>query len=347
MNKHKYQNSALIEKIVIALILPAILYILQNFIRDLVWAGIVAVLVYPLFLRISTKLGQGLGALISLLLFSISIAFPAIITLNILSGELIDLVHHLTNLNKTGVAPPPYLVKIPFLGATLLDWWQMNLSTPGGLFKVLKGFALTQDVANFLKNVTSYIAADILHVVISFISCWVLLSSHESVKASIYRILDWVIPNYANVFATKVPTMLKATAFGLGSVALLEGVVLGFAYYLAGAPFPLLLGIVTAYLALIPGGAPFSFSTVSLIVLTQGNAFNAGLLFAWGALELFMVDKFIRPKLIGKEVGLPFLAVLLALLGGVSTLGIIGLFVGPALMAIVFSVFGLNSASTE
>ena len=89
-------------------------------------------------------------------------------------------------------------------------------------------------------------------------------------------------------------------------------------------------------MALVPGGAPLSFSLVSLLLLGQGHSGAALGLFCWGAFELFMVDKFIRPKLIGRRVNLPFLAVLFGLLGGVSTLGVIGLFVGPFMMAILF-----------
>jgi predicted PurR-regulated permease PerM len=89
-------------------------------------------------------------------------------------------------------------------------------------------------------------------------------------------------------------------------------------------------------MALIPGGAPLSFTLVSLLLLAQGNATAAIGLFSWGAFELFMVDKFLRPRLIGARVELPFLAVLFGLLGGVSTMGMLGLFVGPFLMAVLF-----------
>ena len=75
---------------------------------------------------------------------------------------------------------------------------------------------------------------------------------------------------------------------------------------------------------------------VSLLLFGQGHSAEALGLFTWGAVELFLVDKFIRPKLIGQRVNLPFLAVLFGLLGGVSTLGVIGLFVGPLMMAILF-----------
>src|SRR3712207_2442192 len=135
-------------------------------------------------------------------------------------------------------------------------------------------------------------------------------------------------PQHYPMLRHVLPLSVRGTALGLCSIAVLEGIVLGVAYAIAGAPAPVLLGVITGYLALIPGGAPRSFTMVSLLLLGQGHAAAALGLFTWGTVELFLVDKFVRPKLIGHRVNLPFLAVLFGLLGGVSTLGVIGLFVG-------------------
>jgi predicted PurR-regulated permease PerM len=102
---------------------------------------------------------------------------------------------------------------------------------------------------------------------------------------------------------------------------------------------PVLLGIVTAVMALVPGGAPLMFSLVSLYLVGSGSS-GAGLaLFLWGSVELFIVDKTLRPRLVGGPVKLPFLPTFFGLVGGVKTMGIIGLFVGPVLMALIVAVW--------
>lgn len=338
------KNNSYVQPLVIGSILIALMYVLQHFFKDLVWGCIVAVLAYPLFSVIITRVKNvSLSSFLALFMFGLVAFLPAVFTLNILSGEVKDLMQALNVINKTGVPPPDIITKLPqAVAQPIIEWWNSTIALPGGLFKVFKGFALTQNTAVALKQFSTYVASDLLHFVISSICAWVLLSNHKRVVEKINNLLNKIVPSYSTVFKEKTPKMLKATAFGLGSVALLEGVVLGIAYWLAGAPFPLLLAIMTAYMALIPGGAPLSFTLVSLIVLGQGNSLNAVLLFSWGAFELFMVDKFIRPKLIGHEVGLPFLAVLLSLLGGVSTLGVIGLFVGPVLMTVAYSILDFD-----
>src|SRR5690606_6100887 len=122
-------------------------------------------------------------------------------------------------------------------------------------------------------------------------------------------------------------------------IALGEGVVLGIAYWVAGVSSPVLLGVITGFMALIPGGAPLSFSLVSLYLVGSGHAMAGLGLFLWGTIELFIVDKTLRPKLVGGPVKLPFLPTFFGLVGGVKTMGIVGLFIGPVLMALLVAIW--------
>jgi predicted PurR-regulated permease PerM len=97
--------------------------------------------------------------------------------------------------------------------------------------------------------------------------------------------------------------------------------------------------VVTGFMALIPGGAPLSFTLVSLYLVGSGNMVAGVGLFAWGALELFIVDKTLRPRLVGGPIKLPFLPTFFGLIGGVKTMGVVGLFVGPVLMALLVAIW--------
>jgi predicted PurR-regulated permease PerM len=116
-------------------------------------------------------------------------------------------------------------------------------------------------------------------------------------------------------------------------------VVLGTAYWLAGVPSPVTLGALTGVMALIPGGAPLSFTLVSIYLAASGSMFAGAALFLWGAVELFIVDKTLRPKLVGGPIKLPFLPTFFGLIGGVKTMGFLGLFIGPVLMALLVAIW--------
>src|SRR5690606_13463363 len=102
---------------------------------------------------------------------------------------------------------------------------------------------------------------------------------------------------------------------------------------------PVTLGVLTGVMALIPGGAPLSFTLVSIYLVASGSYFAGIALLIWGSVELFVVDKTIRPRLVGGPIKLPFLPTFFGLVGGVNTMGFLGLFIGPVLMALIVSIW--------
>ena len=273
-----------------------------------------------------------LGALV------LSFSGPSVFLFNTLSNEVSTVERILGQLNQTGVPPPEWMASLPLVAKPVLAWWQEHLAVPGGLNTLIRTTAgdLVPHLTSTVSTLGPTILANALYLFLAMLTLFVLYVQGPAVVKYVDRAGLRVVPKYYAVLRRLFPLSVRGTALGLCSVALLEGIVLGIAYGIAGAPAPVLLGVVTGYMALIPGGAPLSFTLVSLLLLGQGHAGAALGLFCWGAFELFLVDKFIRPKLIGRRVELPFLAVLFGLLGGVSTMGVIGLFVGPFMMAVLF-----------
>jgi predicted PurR-regulated permease PerM len=126
---------------------------------------------------------------------------------------------------------------------------------------------------------------------------------------------------------------VHGTVDGLVLVGLGEGVLMGVGYVIAGVPHPTLFGLFTAIAAMVPFGAPVVFGIAALVLLVQGTIVWAVIIAALGFVVTFVADHFIRPQLIGSATRLPFLWVLLGILGGVETWGLLGLFLGPAIMA--------------
>lgn len=92
-------------------------------------------------------------------------------------------------------------------------------------------------------------------------------------------------------------------------------------------------------MALVPGGAPLCFTLVSVYLVASGSPIHGIALFTWGTTELFIVDKTLRPRLVGGPIKLPFLPTFFGLVGGVKTMGFLGLFVGPVLMALLVAIW--------
>ncbi|MES2323836.1 MAG: AI-2E family transporter [Pseudomonadota bacterium] len=313
--------------------------LLQHFLGSLAWAGLLAVITWPLHERLMKRGWSRLSSACAVLtLLVLSFLGPSIFLFNTLGNEIATVGKLLGQINQTGVPAPEWLARLPLSAEAAIKWWQDNLAQPGGLATLIQSTA--GDFIPFLtgtaRSLGTTALTNALYLFLALLTLFILYLHGPAVAGYVDHAGNRLIPKYYPVLRRLLPLSVRGTALGLCSVAILEGVVLGIAYALAGAPAPVLLGVITGYLALIPGGAPLAFCSVSLLLLGQGNPGAAMGLFCWGAFELFLVDKFVRPKLIGNSVDLPFLAVLFGLLGGVSTLGVIGLFVGPFMMAILF-----------
>ena len=114
-----------------------------------------------------------------------------------------------------------------------------------------------------------------------------------------------------------------------------EGVVMSVIYVVGGVPHPLLFGVMTGIAAAIPMGAAVLIAVAALVLLAAGSTVAGIVVGAVGLVFVLIVDHTLRPALIGSTTRLPFLLVLVGILGGVETLGLIGLFVGPAVMAVL------------
>jgi predicted PurR-regulated permease PerM len=126
---------------------------------------------------------------------------------------------------------------------------------------------------------------------------------------------------------------IRGTVNGLVVVGLGEGVLMGIAYYAAGVPHPAILGLLTGLLSAIPLGAVVAYAAATGLLAANGEIGMAIAIAVFGSVVVFVADHFVRPALIGGATRLPFVLVLLGIIGGIEAWGLIGIVLGPALMA--------------
>jgi predicted PurR-regulated permease PerM len=122
-------------------------------------------------------------------------------------------------------------------------------------------------------------------------------------------------------------------------IALGEGITFSIAYAICGLPHPALLGTLTGVLAIVPLGAPLVIGIAALTLLIQSNLIAAISLVIFGSVVIFAADHVIRPVLIGGAARLPFVWILLGIFGGAGAFGLVGLFLGPAIVAAVIALW--------
>jgi predicted PurR-regulated permease PerM len=131
----------------------------------------------------------------------------------------------------------------------------------------------------------------------------------------------------------------KAVVYGIVMTAVVQGAAAGLGYWGVGLPAPVLLTLLTLFAALIPFGTLVVWVSASLWLLFHGQHWAGVALFLWGALVVSWVDNLVRPLVISRTTRIPFVLVMLGVLGGLTSFGFIGLFVGPVILAIALAVW--------
>ena len=133
---------------------------------------------------------------------------------------------------------------------------------------------------------------------------------------------------------------VRRTVTGTVVVAVAEGLLIGVAYVAAGVPNPVLFTVLSIAFAMLPLGAWAAFTAAALtLVVGDGSGLAAACVFAWGAVVMLTGDHFVWPTLVGGAARLPFLFAFVGIFGGLTTFGLLGLFLGPVIMAALLTVW--------
>lgn len=333
----------LIARWLLLLLLAAGAYFLQGFLVPVLAALIIGLAAWPLYKHLVVRCNgrTAFAATLALLAVILVLVVPLSLALSFAIQEASSFITWALAANRYGTPTPEWIKAMPLMGERLTEYWQVYLGEPhalGELVEMVSGQHLG-NIYRMVLSATGNVFHLLLTVLFILITLFFIFKDGDRLLLQLDIVGERVLPGRWQRFSRVVPATVNSTVTGMGLIALGEGVVLGIAYWIAGVPSPVLLGVITGFMALIPGGAPLSFTMVSLYLIGSGHMVAGVSLFLWGAIELFIVDKTLRPRLVGGPVKLPFLPTFFGLVGGVQTMGIVGLFIGPVLMALLVAIW--------
>ncbi|WP_244480715.1 AI-2E family transporter [Mesorhizobium sp. Root157] len=325
------------------LIVAAGVYFFHGFLVPVLAALIIAFASWPLYRRLLTAVGgsRTVAATCAILLILAFLIVPIAFAGTYAFNEIHEWVVWAVEANRVGAPTPHWIVALPVVGEWLDEQWGLTLNHPGGIGELIQ-LVSGANIGSIYRGVVAAGGSAfslLLALLFMLIALFFTYRDGEAFAAQIDRLGERILPTRWERISRVVPATISSTVTGMTLIAIGEGVVLGTAYWLAGVPSPVTLGALTGLMALIPGGAPLSFTLVSLYLVASGSPFAGVALFLWGTVELFIVDKTLRPKLVGGPIKLPFLPTFFGLVGGVKTMGFVGLFVGPVLMALLVAIW--------
>ena len=325
------------------LIVAAGVYFFYGFVVPVLAALVIGFASWPLYRKLLARVGGNttVAATVAIILIVTFLVIPIVFAVTYTTGEVRDWVAWAIRANRMGAPTPQWILALPFAGPYIDELWTKYIGSPGSMGEVIQAVS-GANIGNIYRAVLAAGGASfhlLLTLLFMLIALFFVYRDGASFSKQIDMLGERILPNRWERISRVVPATISSTVMGMTLIAIGEGIVLGIAYWIAGVPSPVTLGVLTGIMALIPGGAPLSFTLVSVYLVASGSHFAGAGLFIWGSVELFIVDKTLRPKLVGGPIKLPFLPTFFGLVGGVKTMGFLGLFIGPVLMALLVAIW--------
>ena len=327
-----------IRNLLVGLIVLLALWLVHALLPALVWAVVLAIAFDPVLIRLRARHpGAGWNLLVTsgiVAAIAVIVIVPLALGLTEAAIEARQLATWVTEAREHGVAAPAWLGALPEMGPMALRWWQLHLGTPLAAAHQLEGLNAVE-----LLSQTRLIGGNLVHRAVIFgftlLALFFLLRDRDAIIAQAHVAADRLLGTAGERIGLQAIRSVRGTIDGLVLVGLGEGAVMTVIYLMLGTPHAFLLGAVTAVAAMIPFGAALVFLIAAALLLGLGSTIGAVAVVAIGLVVVGIADHFIRPALIGGATRLPFLWVLVGIIGGAETLGLLGLFVGPATMAVI------------
>ncbi|MES2291114.1 MAG: AI-2E family transporter [Pseudomonadota bacterium] len=315
-------------------VLVLALWIALPFLTPVAWAAILAIAEWPLYRRVLARFPAhpGLVAFAFMLATALLVIIPLSIAAVALASESQNALGWLKHAQQFGIAAPPWLAGIPLVGDRASSWWQVHIASPQAANAML-GTISAGAVLGWTQAIGGEVAKDSALFVITLIVLVSLLVRGREIAAQAKLVSERMFGSFGSDFLDHMTGAVRATVNGTVFVSFGEGALIGVGYAIAGVPQPLLFATFTILLALIPFGAWLAFGMASLILIGSGKVLAGGLLFAFGVIVMLIGDNVVQPTVIGSAVELPFVFAMLGVFGGLATVGLVGLFIGPVVMA--------------
>jgi predicted PurR-regulated permease PerM len=313
------------------------------FLEVLAWAAVLVIIFYPVHQGIIARTKRlGLSALLSCLLVIVTIVLPLTLITIAVVDQLADvvrnvqsLVHEFLDPNNSRLAP-------------ILSWLNQyvnidSLRSQDFILDRIKGAGGT--VAGRALGFVGGILGIIVDIAFIIFTMYYLFKDGDRILNALKNALPLNRTQSTEIFR-RTHDVISASVYGTLVIAAIQGALGGFAFWVLGIRSAIVWGVVMTFLSLIPmAGAFLVWAPAAIFLLVTGSWIKAILLTAWGALVIGTIDNFLRPKLVGEKTKLHELFIFFSVLGGLQVFGVLGIVLGPVVLAITLALFDVIKQS--
>lgn len=334
--------------LVLMLIAIGCFVVLRPFIAALLWATILSISTWPTFRRLERLFGgrTTLAAAVMTLLLAVCLLVPIVLLGTSLADNFARLAGTMIGAIENGPPPPPpWLPKVPVVGEQLTASWHYFADDTTRFAATVREYV--GPATQFLLRVGRTLGQGVLDLALSVVAAFFFFRDGAHGAKRLRVLLDKVAGERGHRLLQVAETTINGVVYGMLGTALAQGALAAFGLWLAGVPGALFLGLMTSLLSFVPMGPPLVWFPATLWLFSTGNVEWGVFMGLWGFFVVSTVDNIIRPYFISLGSALPLLLVFLGVLGGIVAFGLLGVFIGPTLLAVGYTLLREWSHSKE
>ncbi|USX26136.1 AI-2E family transporter [Oxalobacteraceae bacterium OTU3CINTB1] len=320
----------------IILLVIGCLFVLRPFLAAILFACAIAISSWPLYLRLLDRVNgrRWLAAIIMSVGLTLLIVVPlTLVTWNIADNASEFYDHFKGDLDTGALSPPAWLKDIPIVGDIIDTYLRKLLGSRDELVNTAKG--MLEPARHFLLGGGMVLGSGVAQVSLAVFVSFFLYRDGQNIIVTLSNAMNKLIGAEQSLSVSDtVSRTVRGVMYGLLGTALAQSVVAAIGFLIAGVPAVALLSVATFLFSLIPVGPPLIWGGAALWLFNEGSVAWGVFMLVWGVFLISGVDNVVKPLLISRGSSLPFVLVLLGVMGGVLAFGFVGLFIGPTLLAV-------------
>lgn len=334
--------------LILLLVAVGCFIILRPFLAALIWATILSIATWPAFRRCESWLGgrTTLAAAIMTLALALGLLVPIGVLGTSLADNIVRLSAMIVSVFESGPPPPPaWVQQLPLFGRELAETWHYFSDDSNRFAETVREYV--GPVTQGILGIGGKLGGGLLDLTLSVVAAFFFFRDGAYGAMRLKTMLTKVAGERGHRLLAVAETTINGVVYGMLGTALAQGALAAFGLWLAGVPGALFLGLLTSLLSFVPMGPPMVWLPSTIWLISTGQLEWGIFMGLWGLLVVSTVDNVIRPYFISLGSALPLLLVFLGVLGGIVAFGLLGVFIGPTLLAVGYTLIREWSHSKE
>lgn len=313
-------------------------FVLKPFLSAMLWAIILCFSTWPIYVRVLKIVRRpAVAAVIMTVSAAVLLLLPFAVVAPGLARDILAVADSVNQLLAQGrPAPPEWIKDLPLIGGSLYDYWIAAQRDSTALLNDLRPYV--NQLVNGLLKAGAGLGRGLLEAALSLLIAFFVYCNGHELGRRLWEITERVAGPRAHSLVEIAGGTTRAFIYGVLGSGLAQAGLATLGFLVAGVPGALFLGLLTFFLSFVAMGPPLIWFPAGVALILEDRIWAGGGLLLYGVSVISLIDNFLRPYIMSREGKLPFLLTFLGVLGGLLAFGLIGVFLGPALLGIGFNL---------